>query len=460
MIKEFNRVLWRDGDVITERHFSLLEEWIDDVTKGMTLSRGYFGLLGNALHSGPALNAVDSITCHQLDGIHWRADLRNLQFIAPDGTLARLIDSRSYEFTVKLSTKDDEEGHIYLYIHTADPGSERGEEATDSEVVKDIVLYAQAFAVTTSNDSDMGVPICRFGVSGSQIIPDESFIPFGLFIDSSERCIVARDTLLTLLHDLSHRLAVYFATLRPGAEHNMIWTLTAQLIRICIQFGAPLRQTNSPTQDFLLRLQQFLDMVQTEIRIFSVGTGDEKLRQKALQTVDRMARPIMKPLLKGVTAHYDLAHAFKSASTCIDAVIDFTADLPEGIKKEQWLSIATAALSTEGGRNKLEITLAEEARLDKGAVSLTFYFHHFTREEIAEGTVRIGLGNVAYGFLTDLRNPLRRMAGEAFSYYVEFPPELVRQSKVKNFTLYLPRPLGEIIGDIDRKIRIMVKAKE
>lgn len=444
------RVLWRDGDVISETHFYALERWAEQLVGLGNQQIGTYGLIRNAALQ-PAYNSLSNLTFKQIEGSHYRVDVEQIQAMNAFGQIVKIDGLRSMDFHFR-PVQRSADGNYFLYLlpMTSSPD---GSQPTGSEVITGTTVYEAPYELSVANDANTGVALCRFRIEESQIRIDSSYIPFGVYTDSTPMSAAAHDAFLQKFQQWNALLERYIETLKPIPEMMVIWASTGQLLRVSNFIRPALEQKHTPTFRFFRNLQQFFNALRTELKILSLGWSQETLRQKAAEVINLLDEPLMTQ----VGQQFDLAVAFSTADRAMDASIKVLAYMPAGPVTEKTLSISRADVIKEAAGNKITIHLAEEAMFTKGKSRITIHLRDFSKADPIGGNTRVGLGSVIFAQLLDLKGHLKRVPGESFTYNLECPPEVVTRDKATQLTLYLPPPLGEGVIDLKSNITIMLK---
>jgi hypothetical protein len=444
------RVLWRDGDVISESHFYALERWTEQLVGLTNQQSGTFGMVRNALLQ-PGYNNLSNLNFKQIEGSHYRVDVEQMQAVNMFGHVIKIDGLRSIDFHFK-PVQRSADGNYFLYLAPA-PAGQDANQPTGSEVITGTTVYEAPYELSVANDSNTGVPVCRFRIEENQVRIDSSFIPFGIFIDSTPMSVVAQEGVLEKFAQWNALLIRYLDTLKPIPEMMVIWNATGELLRAASLAAPMLEERHTPTLHFFRALQQLFNAIRTEMKLVYLGWNQETLRQRATEIMNLLEQP----LVTMVGQQCDLSVSFGLADRMMDASIKILSYMPAGPVTEKTLSIARAELMKEAAGNKITITLAEEALFAKGKSRLTIHLRDFSKADPLGGNTRVGLGSVIFAQLLDLKGHLKRVPGESFTYNLECPPEVVSRDKALQITLYLPPPLGEGVIDLKSHITIMVK---
>jgi len=444
------RVLWRDGDVISESHFYALERWTEHLVGLTNQQAGTFGLLRNAALQSD-YNSSSNISFKQIEGSHYRVDLERIQAVNAFGQYIKIDALRSMDFHFR-PVQRSPDGNYFLYVSPVLSGP-NGSEPSGSEVVTGAAMHEGSYELSVANDANIGVALCRFRIEENQIRMDQSYIPFGVHIDSSPMSSAAHDNLIQKLLQWGGLLDRYMDSQKPTPEMMVIWSVTGQLLRMTTYSKPSLEQPHTPTVLLFRNLQQFFNALRSELKILYLGWPQESVRSRATELMNLLDQPLVVP----VGQQFDLTQSFAQAERLIDASIKFLSYMPAGPVTEKTLAITRADLMKEASGNKITIHLDGENSFTKGKSRLTIQLRDFSKADPVGGTTRVGLGPVIFAQLLDLKGLLKRIPGESFSYVLECPPEVVTREKAAQLTLYLPPPLGEGVIDIKSHVTIMVK---
>ncbi len=444
------RVLWRDGDVVSEDHFYALENWVEQLVGVVNQHLGTFGMVRNAALDGE-FNSNRNLSFKQVQGTHYRVDIGQLQAINAFGRVLRIDTPRAFDFHFKSAQRNPDGSYtLYLLPVTSAPDATQ---PTGSEVITGATLYDAGYELATANDGNAGVAICRFRYEENQIIPDMAYVPFGVFMDSTPMSSDAHERLLQKFQTWLGLLDRYVVTLKPTAEMMVIWNGAWQLYRLGQYNKARLEDRHAPTFSFFNQLQQFFAGVAAELKAISVGWPQATLQQKASEAIEVLGQPLYQ--VSG--QQFDLVAAFGQAEKSLDASVKVLSYMPAGPITEKTISIARAEVMKEAAGNRIVVHFEEEAMFTSGKSRLTIQLREFSKADPVGGNVRVGLGMAIYAQLRDLRNHLKRVPGESFTYQIECPPETVTRDRASQLTMYVPPPLGEGVIDMKSHIAIIVK---
>ena len=453
-----HKVIWRDGDVVTENHFHAQESWVENLVGLTNQFPRKYGLYRHAfLQEG--YNHSSNIIFHMIDEAqyketHYRIDIEKFQAINPYGQVLKIDNRRSFNLRIQFS-KQSEQGYIIAYL-APDQVEEDMLEKVDPEdemVSTGLTLYHSPCKLTTSNDNRDGLPILRFKVEGGHLDIDESYIPFGLHIDSSNKSEDAHSLFAEKFKRFELLLSDYLNTLRPIEELRLIWDLTSSMYRITRGFYYQLIDPAIQTVVFFNYLQQWIEMIKAEIVITTIGYEDDLLRQKSADTLEILARP----LIEIVEQQFDLNAGFAQADMIIGTMMKYLEVLPAGPVSEKQLPIDRVEFSKVAGSNKLKVFLKNEVEFKKGETQMTIYLRSYTNAEPVHKNVRVSLGDISQAMLKDLRNALKPITGEKLSYRIECPKEIINKDSASIITIYVPTPVGENVPDLTRYLTINIR---
>ena len=155
------KVKWRNGDVISEKHFYALEKWIEELVSAGNQSAGTYGLFRHP-YLQPDYNDPDNIKFRRLKGTDYQVEISKFQAYNAYGNLIKIDSTRSFNFQFRPSSKNLD-GTYSLFIMPSESDSEVIIES-DSEPVTGVTVYDALYNVSISNDKNTGVLICHFKV--------------------------------------------------------------------------------------------------------------------------------------------------------------------------------------------------------------------------------------------------------------------------------------------------------
>ena len=287
----------------------------------------------------------------------------------------------------------------------------------------------------------------------NELIVDKSFIPFGLFINSSSLSLEAHKNLLKKFNRWSSLLENYLKSLKPTPELALIWTSTCQLIRVNSFSKSLFENYNLHTLVFFNSIQQFFNQIKSELQILSVGWEQISLKQRINEVVEKLNGSVT----PSNESQINLTESFKQSEELFDSIIKVLSYFPAGPIAEKTLPISKVELIKEAAGNRFNIYLENEAQFVRGKTQISFQLREFSKSEPIGKNIRVGIGIEIFAQLLDLKNMLKRVQGEAFNYTIECPPQIVNKEKASQLTLYLPQPLGEGVTDLKSHITIIIR---
>jgi len=448
-----NKVVWRDGDIITEKHFTFLEKWIENLVALSNQSIYRYGYFRNPI-TQEHYNKKENISVHLIEGSQYRVDLEYIQVINPYGKFLKIDERRSLNLNIQLF-KRDSEGHIIVYLHPLNLSTDDFEkiDRLSDEIYTGLRMYYQPYELSTSNNDGQGVPLIRFKIIGNYLDIDESFIPFGITLDSNT---ILANTYLKFLEKYERFRTIvtdylYSHSARPGMQY--VWELATGLFKIAEQFSPLFDNSSNFTTEFFKIYKKFINSIKAEISIFTIGYNQDYYRQQfsdLLEVID-------KEVIRLNEQQYDLTYAFNIINESWDALYKYIGNLPEGLDVEKNLPLKLVELKKIAGSNKLSIFLEEEFEFKQGETLVTIELRSYSQQEPAHKNVRVTLGDVPYAMIKDLIGGLKSIRGEKLSYRIECPKEIINRSKANLITIYLPPPVGENVPDLRRYVSVKVR---
>lgn len=447
------KVIWRDGDIISESHFYNQERWVESMI-GMSFQHHVrYGMFRNPILQD-MYNRNENITFHHIEGAQYRVDVELLQLVNQMGQVLKIDARQSLNLIVQFFAGDDE-GRIMVYLlpEDIDPDDKDLMERNSEEIQTGTRLYSQPCKLSTTNDYNNGVPIMRFKVQGNVLDRDETFIPFGLHMDSSTACMFAHDRFIEKFQRYKNLLSDYLKTLRPTENLMQIWEVTTQLYRLLEGYEPAFLDKGMKTIEFFRSLQQYINLAKAELRILSIGYEQDFLRQKTADALEILETP----LITIIEQQYELSYSFQQAERVMDGLMKHLEFLPAGPISEKDLPIQRVEFSRVAGFNKLTVFLEKEMEFSKGESLMTVYLRSYTRSDPAHKNVRVSLGDVAHGMLRDFLNSLKPMKDEKHSYRIECPKEAINRTSASIISIYVPTPIGEGVPDLKGHLKITIR---
>ncbi len=450
------KVVWRDGDIISEKHFSAQELWIENLVGLTNQHYRRFGFFRNPILQDD-YNRSENITVSlqeetQYVETKYRIDIEKIQVINPFGRILKIDERQSFDINISLA-RQDEEGFIVVYLVPAGPDEFGDVERISDEVETGLRLINLTCKVSVTNEKSDGVPILRFRLSGGHIDRDKAFVPFGLFLDSHTTIENAHRQLTAKIERYRKLLAEYLYSLKPTKALELVWQSACQLYRNIEGYNTALANGKQQTSEFFHHLHRFINLNKAEINILNLGYDQDYLRTKSADTIEVLDRPA----INIEDQQYDLTMAFSQAEKVFDSLMKYLEFLPAGPISERKLPISRIAFAKVAGRNMLTVHLKERVEFTKDKTLMTIYFRTFSRAEPLHKNVRVGLGNVPLGELTDLINALKPVDGEKMSFRIECPKEIINRDMANVISIYVPPPLGEEVPDIESSVTITIR---
>jgi hypothetical protein len=441
------KVLWRDGDVVTEQHFRLLENWVEHLVGIVGRQSRLFGFVRDATNEA-GFNAGSSVRVVSYNRGRLRIEIEKIRFIDRLGTPCLLDEFRSMELQLPSGLSRTMSRHL-IFVSPMLAAGKSGSEANDLQT--GVQFVDQQFSASTKDESRSGLAVCAVCVENDQARIDSSFVPRSVFLDSStivlERHRAFAERFQRWL-DLATRYACQGR--REGSE---AWNWARQACRIGHDAKGSLVNSELRSDIFLNALQRFADSLTAELLLSSSLFEHASLKQKAAD----VAASLQVQRLTISESDTDLTGHFAAAGTVMNHVSDFFSLLPDAPRSERELVVGDARASREAAVNKVTVFFAETAVFTRGKSIISIYLREFANGEPSSLSVRVGLGPVVYAQLLILENALVRMDGDARSYRIECPPEVVLQDHASQLSIFLPPPLGEGVANLATHIRVFVR---
>ena len=448
-----NKVVWRDGDIITEKHFSFQENWIENLVALSNQSIYRYGYYRNPI-TQEHYNKRENISVHLVEGSQYRVDIEYIQAINPYGKFLKIDDRLSLNLNIQLF-KRDSEGFIIVYLLPVQLSSEDVDkiDRLSDEVYTGLRMYYQPYELSTSNNNGDGVPLIRFKILGNYLDIDETYIPFGITLDSNSILSSAYSSFIEKFERFRTIVAdyLYSHSARPGMQY--IWETAAGLYRITEKFSPKFEGSSNFTTEFFKLYKEFINSIRAELSIFTIGYNQDYYRQQLADLLE----VIDKQVIRLIEQQYDLTYAFGVINDSWEALSKYVGNLPEGLDVEKNLPIKSVELKKVAGSNKLSIYLEEEFEFKQGESLMTLELRSYSQQEPAHRNVRVTLGDVPYAMIKDLVGGLKSIRGENLSFRIECPKEVINRSKANLITIYLPPPLGENVPDLKRYLAVKVR---
>jgi hypothetical protein len=445
------KVLWRDGDIVTENHFQALENWAENLCALSNQHLMRYGLYRNSLlHEN--YNNYSNITFSIIEEVRnreskYQIGIEKFLAINPKGKFLTIEEHQNFSIRIPLSSQN-QEGFIYLYLV---PKIQQNQSYSE-EVESGMVSYLPGCDLSTSNANNDGIAIVRFKIVSGLIYKDENFIPYGIFVDSSS---VSQsyfifinnnyNQLVRLIHD-------YLSTIRPTQQMLMIWNSVTSIYKTVKSYLPVFSMNSQNTVDFFVEFKKLINYLQAELEIMTLAVNDQKIKQAYLDMIPILNNPNV-DLNEKV---YDLTLGFNAVIDIINSFSNFIGLLPEGPITEKQLNIDKVDFIRVAGSNKLIIYLKEKLSFKKGSSILTIYLKSYTRSEPLNKNVRIGLGDLPFPLLKD-NWFLENIPDEKHSYKIVCSSDSFETTSVNVVTVYVSNPVGEDVPDLTKSTIITIR---
>jgi hypothetical protein len=447
------KVLWRDGDVITEDHFKKFEEWVQNLFGINNQYLNTYGLFRNILFQD-YYNNDKNISFHHIEASSYRIDIEYFQGVNQLGNVFKIDEKMEFKINIEYS-KSDEDGKIIIYLlpkKSTDFDNEEMDRLSD-EIETGTRLYYNQFYLSTTNSGNEGIPIIRFSTKGNELDIDQSFIPFGIQINSSNYAIKAHKYFVDEFLRYKRLLRDYIQTQR--ADHEpIVWTLSSNIFRKIAEYEKLIVSSESRTIDYFLNLENFFNSIHAELHLLIINKRGEFLTQKTKDLIDIFEIPIVKRFEQQI----DIRYAFDISMKILDGLIKYMEYLPSGPISEKELPVRNVTLNKIAGWNRHIIEFTEEVEFQQNETIMTVYLRSFSRAEPIHYNVRIGLGDVSPAHLRDNVNVIKPIKDEKHSFQIECPKEAINKSSAKMISLYLPPPMGENVPDLTSNVVITIRS--
>lgn len=452
------KVLFKDGDVITEKHFQRLEEWIEGLFGALALK-----LLGPGLLRLPVIDAkfneTQNVRVTKIQPGVVKVCVEKLRAVTPDGQLLGVYetlekDLHTHEF------RCDGEGYYYLYLAAGKITPPRLGEHLQTHPQ----LYDQPGDLSLDNSGKTGVCIGRFREEGNRPKLDESFVAPTITIFSSQACEDAHHAVMEELRSLRENLRKYLELLQSSDVDQKFAAFAGQLYRLWSEKLARLKHPALRCDEFFRGWDEAFNDCRTEIELLNytnneLGPDDRAALQACLanlQTIhlDVAGNPDLDLHLKFAAIKRGLAH-----------LEIYLGSFPRYKKKNIHLPIARLRFSSkEAGFGRLEMLLAEETKIaadDRLRIELTDFAKPAGKERLAEllnESLRFSAQEDAlFNRLQEHYGLLQHLNGRPNCFRIEFAGGELDEDRLKMLTLFLPAPLGEGMENLENKVEAILQ---
>ncbi len=447
---DLQRVVWNDGDVLTAEHFHALELSIDTLNGLGHVLSGLTGFVRDPRRQRQ-YNQPDCVSIRHEHGSTYYVSVERLMGISNNGKIVKIDERRVFEVTLSSSNRTyDNECFLYLIPEQLEKLSPENPDVPESGV-----QYANpGFQMAVSDERDSGLVVARLVFHDATPEIDSSFIPYSVFVSSSETSLRAWQRLRDSLVSYISLLESYVWSLSQSSELSAIWNASCSLLRLVAQMHGATASQSLSSIGFFLALSSFFSATRADVRTVATLLMDKATRQRAI----KHAETLDTGLLISKVEQQDLSGAYRLAAEWLVDLTDFLSILPLGPEVEKTLRIRHAELSVgQGFGNRISITLENPLSLHKGMTNVRILLREISHSEPMVNNVRIGFDNPLYPQLLDLPDILQRQDGDSFTYSIHCPKELINKEQVSTITLYLPQPFGEDVPDLKSRISIFVQ---
>jgi hypothetical protein len=445
------KVLWRDGDIVTENHFQTLENWAENLCALSIQHLMRYGLFRNSLlHEN--YNNYSNITFSIIEEVRnreskYQIGIEKFLAINPKGKFLIIEDHQNFNIRIPLSSQN-QEGFIYLYLI---PKSLQNQSYSD-DVETGMVTYLPGCDLSTSNVNNDGIAIVRFKIVSGLIYKDENFIPYGIFVDSSS---VSQSYFIFITENYKQLIKLireYLGTIRPTQQMIMIWNSVTSIYKTIMSYLPIFSMNSINTVTFFVEFKKLINNLLAELEIMTIAVNDQKIKQAYLDLIPVLNNPNVDLNEK----LYDLTSGFNTVIEIINSLSNFIGLLPEGPITERQLAIDKVDFIRVAGSNKLIVYLKEKLVFKKGSSVLTIYLKSYTRSEPLNKNVRIGLGDLPFPLLKD-NWFLENIPDENHSYKIVCSSDSFESTSVNVITVYVSNPVGEDVPDLTKSTIITIR---
>jgi hypothetical protein len=429
------KVQWKDGDVISERHFRGLEQWVEATYAVIATQSPGHGLL-RIVDSDGSFNSPSAIVIRHVQGTQYQLLIQNFQGLSGKGALLSVFDSQQFDITLR-TTERDAEGFYNLFLVPIDGGgtTTHGDEVSGG----DPISYEPECRPQTSDDLHEGICVARFKADGATITPDPGFVPLCYTLHASP----AGQSRFEGIREKYLRLAMSFEQYlralsnRKGLEP--IWVFTVELYRLLSRHKTTFIEVQQNSYEFFTRVQCVCDAAIGELKILAAEYKEAKLLSEVHGSIERLGRPVL-----AVALDHNMAHAFDAVEDGIDELAHLLSRFPEGPAVEASLAVRELTFSKGTAYNKLTVHFVEQVPYSREGSRLLVKLRDYSTREPSTWDVRLAIGaDMPYGSLPQLNNLLKRVGKDEFDFRIEFPGEVLGTGSMKMLVLYLPPPMGE-----------------
>jgi hypothetical protein len=442
------KVQWKDGDVITERHFRHLEHWSETYNAVLATQSAGYGLL-KVVESDGTFNSPSNISIKHLQGTQYQVSIENILGITSKGRLISIFDQQQFDLTPR--TTERERGGFYpLFLVPTDEERKglKGTEVMDGGPL----LYEPFCRAQTFDDSHDGLCITRFKADGPSVSIDLDFLPLCYTINASPQSIERFDRVVQSLLRLITSIEQYVSALvnRKGLEP--IWVFCVELVRLLYRNKAIFSNSTQTSRDYFLAAQTLFDSLVGELRILAADYKEPKLLGEIHDGIGRLSEPLL-----SVSLDWNMAKSFDVVEAGIDTIAHILSRFPEGPAVEASLPVKDVTFAKGTAYNKLLVQFLEEVAYSREETKLLVKLRDYSTREPTTWDVRLSLGaDMPYGSLPQLNNLLKRVGTEEYDFRIEFPGELLGAGSMRQMTLYLPPPLGEAVDSHRNRVTISI----
>jgi hypothetical protein len=429
------KVQWKDGDVVSERHFRDLERWIEATYAVIATQTPGHGLL-RATESDGSFNAPSSVSVRHVQGTQYQILVQNFQGLSGKGGIISVFERRQFDITLR-TTERDNDGYYNLFLVPVedDGGESHAADITGGEPI----LYEPECRPQTSDELREGICIARFKADGPTIVPDASFVPLSYTLHASPPGQSRHEKIRDGYTRLTHSIEQYVRALSNRKGLEPIWFFSVELFRLLSRHKTTFTEVQQVSYEFFSRSQSLFDAVTGELKILAAEYKEAKLLGEVHGSIERLSRPVL-----ALALEYNMAHAFAAVEDGIDELAHLLSRFPEGPAVEASLAVRELTFSKGTAYNKLTVQFVEQVHYTREASRLLVKLRDYSTREPSTWDVRLALGNdMPYGSLPQLNNVLKRVGKDEFDFRIEFPGDVLGTGTMKMLVLYLPPPMGE-----------------
>jgi hypothetical protein len=361
------------------------------------------------------------------------------------GRIIKIDERRTFDLHVRASERSLE-GFYFLYIIPFD-GQMNDSGKEQEEVSTGVSFYQEPYILSTSDDNNTGILLCRFKMEGKQIEVSDDFIPSGVFIDSSEMSVQKHDLLIEQFDLWNSKLEAHLLNRDWNIALEQVQNTIFRLLRDANYFRPLIQYGHTQTVWYFKILQQYFNLVKVNLQLLVKRYEDGDLIKKTMNVINGLNQLLTIQTGK----QYDLGPLYNQTVELLMHLIDLSEEFPDAPRSIKPLTILDVDFDKGAIANKLFIRLKEDAHLNIEKSRVTFELRKYSKTDPIDWDIRFAIGNDSFARLDPIENCLKRDSANHLCYKIDLDmvDNRIKKPNTMQFTLWVPHPIAEGLSKKD-----------